>query len=453
MAGDTSTAPRAAAAPAVPTVTDVPGTGAPAPGGGRPRRPLLRRAGSAGGAVAAQLAQAGASLLLQVVALRALGAEGLAVLALVYSGLVLLTALSSGLVGDSLTVLDRRSPRVRAGLVVVAVVVALLGSAGAGAAVRVAGVLGDGGAVVVAAATASFLLRDLVRRWLMAALRFGRVLAVDVLTLLATAGWLLLRSADLGLVDLFAALLAGQLAGLLLALALVPRAERRGAAAWRSPDVPAVLRYGVWRAAQQGVRPGTLVLVRLLVVAAVGTVAFGQLEAARVYAAPAMLVLSGGAGFLFASYAARRADGMRVLLASADRGAVVLVLAAGLTGVVAVVGAPLLGPLLTGGSFGLDLVAVVGWCAYAAAAATLTPYASLAAVGGRHVAVLLVRLLELGVSVGAVALVLALDVGAAWVPLALCLGPLGCALVVRRGLLVPLVARGVPLVPAAGAAR
>ena len=73
-----------------------------------------------------------AGLVLQVAAARLLGAGGLAVFSLVYGALVLVTAVCSGMVGDSLTVLDRHDRGVRAGLHVwTALVSAAAGLAGA----------------------------------------------------------------------------------------------------------------------------------------------------------------------------------------------------------------------------------------------------------------------------------------------------------------------------------
>src|SRR3954468_20877166 len=84
---------------------------------------LVRR--RATGAVFGQVTQAAAGLVLSVAAARFLGAAGLATFSLIYGAIVLVTAVSSGMVGDSLTVLDRHEPRVRAGLHVWAVVVSV----------------------------------------------------------------------------------------------------------------------------------------------------------------------------------------------------------------------------------------------------------------------------------------------------------------------------------------
>ena len=53
---------------------------------------------------------------MQVLALRLMGVEGLAKYALLFGIVVIATAVVTGLVGDSLTVLDRSDPSVRAGL-------------------------------------------------------------------------------------------------------------------------------------------------------------------------------------------------------------------------------------------------------------------------------------------------------------------------------------------------
>src|SRR5688500_5453478 len=127
---------------------------------------LLRRPAS--GAVTGQVTQALAGLVLQVAAARFLGAAGLATFALIYGLVVLVTAVASGMVGDSLTVLDRAAPRVRAGLHVWAVIVA--GGAGLVGALlaAVTGVVPGWAAAVLGLAVVAFVLEDTLRRVLMA---------------------------------------------------------------------------------------------------------------------------------------------------------------------------------------------------------------------------------------------------------------------------------------------
>ena len=49
-----------------------------------------------------------------------------------------------------------------------------------------------------------------------------------------------------------------------------------------------------------------LTAMRIFVVVVAGTFAFGELEAARVYTAPTLLIVNGIGGFLFATYAAKK---------------------------------------------------------------------------------------------------------------------------------------------------
>jgi O-antigen/teichoic acid export membrane protein len=68
---------------------------------------------SGGGAVTVQLIIAGGSLILQAIATRTLGAAGYGTYAVLYSILVLLLAVQTSWVGDSLTVFDRFDPRIQ----------------------------------------------------------------------------------------------------------------------------------------------------------------------------------------------------------------------------------------------------------------------------------------------------------------------------------------------------
>src|SRR4051794_7583590 len=77
---------------------------------------VTARRRSAAGAVVAQFSQAAASFLLTVAAARYLGSAEFGVLALLVGALVLGTAVMTGFVGDSLTVLDRYDARIRTAL-------------------------------------------------------------------------------------------------------------------------------------------------------------------------------------------------------------------------------------------------------------------------------------------------------------------------------------------------
>jgi O-antigen/teichoic acid export membrane protein len=379
-------------------------TGAMALTPSRPR-PSLRSRAPAAGALVAQVAQALGNFVLQVLAARELGASGLGVFAFMFGALVMATAVSTGLVGDSLTVLDREDPAVRAALWRIGWLVVALSSVAA-LLVGGAGVSASVG-VLFATAMATYMLADLTRRLLMARLRFWALAVVDFVALLA-AGLVLGVSAlvgEVGLGHFLAALTASQLTVILLGVRRLPRTERRrpvrGWGDWR-----AVMRYGTFRAIQQFVRPTALNAARWLVLVAAGTAAVGELEVARVFVAPAMLLVQGLGSYLFASYAADRGVGIARLRGRADRAALAMVGGAVVVGAGAVLVLPVLGPVLSAGEFRVSPLAALGWACYAASCAAVMPYGSLAAVRGRQLAVLVVRLVDAAVSLLLVAVFL-----------------------------------------------
>jgi O-antigen/teichoic acid export membrane protein len=403
---------------------------------------LVRRPAS--GAVAGQVTQALAGLVLQVAAARYLGAAGLATFALVYGLVVLVTAVSSGMVGDSLTVLDRGDPRIRAGLHVWSVLVA--GGAGliGGAAAAVTGVVPGWAAAVLGLAVVVFVLEDTLRRLLMANGRYWALPAVDMTSLVGALAALVICAAagELTLTSFMVALLVGQTAAGVVAWVWAPAADRpRGP--WRAPDLCVVWSFGIWRAAAQMIRPGLLTGLRLVVVAAVGAAAYGPLEAGRVYTAPTLTVVAGLGSFLLPHYVAiGRAGGharpMTRALRSADRVALGLAGTVAVISLAAVVLQPVVEPLLTGGKYSMPVLAVAGWGAYAVAGAILLPYSAVATVQRRQRRVLGFRLLEF-VALGAVALlVTAVHGGERWAPMTLAAGPLLAAVAVRQAVLRPL---------------
>lgn len=359
------------------------------------------------GAVAGQLTLALESFLLQLVAARTLGAEQFGVFALLFGSVVMATAISSGLVGDSLTVLDRHDPVLRSALARTAAGVLLVaGLAAAGGAWAVG--LGPAVAAALAVATVAFLAADLGRRLLMATLRFWPLVLVDGLGLAAAMGAVGAAAAlgSVGLADLLLAMGVGQGVACAGALACVPSAER-SRPAHHPGGVDRVLGYGGWRAAQQLVRPTLLNATRWLVLVAAGAAAVGQLEAARLLVAPALLLVQGVGSYLFATYAADRADGVAPLLRRADVAATALLGGAVAVTALVALALPLLGRVLVPG-YDLSTLAILGWGVYAASCAAVLPYGSLAAVRGRQAAVLGVRVVDGLVSLAAVAAALLL---------------------------------------------
>jgi O-antigen/teichoic acid export membrane protein len=401
----------------------------------------LRRA--AAGAVLGQVTQAIAGLVLQAAAARYLGAAGFAAFALGYGLVVLATAVCSGLVGDSLTVLDRTEPRVRAGLHGwAALVSAGAGAVGAAAAV-LSGLLPVWAGLLLGAATAAYIVEDTLRRLLMASGRFWSLPAVDGTSLLLALVTLVIAGATdrLTLSAFVVALLVGQTGAALMAWWRLPVAERpRGP--WRNPALRTVLDFGIWRAAAQTIRPGLLTLLRILVVAVAGAAAYGPLEAARVLTAPTLVLVAGLGSFLLPHFVAlQREKPPATTLRTADRVALGLVVAVAGIGALICGLLPWIGPLLSGGRYEVPIGAVAGWAAYAAAGAVLLPYSALATVHRRHRRVLALRCTEFGALAVVLVLVQTVDGGELWAPLALAVGPLLAAAAVRAGVLVPLVRR------------
>ncbi|WP_395104400.1 hypothetical protein [Actinomadura sp. SCN-SB] len=149
-----------------------------------PRRPGgagrgLGRAGrllsSAGGAVTVQFVTAGGSLVVQALAARNLGADGFGAYALLLSVLVMITALQTSFVGDTLTVFDRFEPRIRGALLL-----SVAGTVAAGTLAGAAVAVGLGVAVPVGAALfALWLLNETGRRIFTARGEFWRLAAND----------------------------------------------------------------------------------------------------------------------------------------------------------------------------------------------------------------------------------------------------------------------------------
>jgi O-antigen/teichoic acid export membrane protein len=391
------------------------------------------------GAVAGQVTLALGSFVLQLVAVRALGASGFGVFAMLFGAIVMATAVSTGLVGDTLTVLDRHDPVLRSALARTAGVVLAATVATAVLGGRVLG-LTVLEALAFGLATGAFMAADLARRLLMAVLRFWRLVLVDGLALVATMAVVAVGAATgtVGLATILLALAAGQGTATLVAVLGLPAAERTPPRR-RHGGVRSVVAFGGWRSVQQFVRPTTLNATRWLVLASAGAAAVGTLEAARLFVAPAMLLVQGIGSYLFASYAADRAAPPGRLLRRADRAAFVML--AGATGATAAaaVAVPVLGSLVAP-DYRLSTVAVVGWGVYAASCAAVLPYGSLAAVRGRQAAVLGLRVADSALSLAVVGLaLLVLDVPAAVTPWLLAAGSFAGGALCRRVLLVPLV--------------
>ena len=165
------------------------------------------------------------SFLLQIIAVRELSAAGLGVFALLYSCVVLSTAVTTGLVGDSLTVLHRHETDVRGGLQTVALGIAVIGGLAACLISGLTGLIEWDLAPLFGLATSIFVREELIRRMLMASMKFWFVVAVDATCLIVTATWLTVfkvLDGQLVMRDLLSSLVVAQLCGLLVGVGLLP---------------------------------------------------------------------------------------------------------------------------------------------------------------------------------------------------------------------------------------
>ena len=387
------------------------------------------------GAVAAQFSQAFGSFILQLLAARTLGLKDFGAFAVLVGGIVLATGIMTGFVGDSLTVLDRSDRRIRAGLQAWCLALAAGTFVVSAVLAERSGLADLSTALVFGAATAAWVVEDTVRRLLMATLRFWSVVAVDLSHATVALSWLTvahLMAGKLTLMDFMIALLLGQTGAILVGLVRTPAVERT-LVTWRGAAFGAVAAFGAWRGLQQGIRPATLTIARSLVLIAASQAAVGRLEAARVYMAPALLVVQGAGSFLLAMYAVNKNTPIRQAVRRADRAAFVLVAASLVLGAIATVSVGWAGPLISGDQYSIDPLAVAGWATFAASVAAVMPYASLAAVRGRQIVVVLLRFADAAISLIAVAAVLWWITGnPSVVPFAIALGSLGGAVFQRR---------------------
>lgn len=395
--------------------------------GQRPARHLPVRGGGgrsqAVGGVAAQATQAGASFVLQILAVRLLGVEGLGIFASLYALIVLGAAINSGFVGDSLTVLDRHEQPVRAALQTWGLAVPLAFGSVLGAGAWALEVLSGWLALALAVAATVFLVEDLLRRLLMATFRFGRIVLIDLSGLAGAVLTLVLvvDRSSLQIGHFFLALAVGQSVALAVAILVLPAEERRWAPL-RGASLGIVARYGSWRAVQQSIKPALLAFVRVAGVGLVGAAAVGQLEAARVYLSPVIVVIGGLASVMMARYAVRRTESLPTLIRSADRSALRIVVASITCLLLALLVQPWAGPLLTGGEFQLPWIALAGWAAYATATGFAAPYTTLAAVRGSQPLVVSLRAVESTAAGLLVVAILFWSGTVVWAPLVLGVG-------------------------------
>lgn len=403
--------------------------------GTRIRRLLQSRAL---GAAVSQLWQAVGSFGLQIVAAWTLGAVGLGLISLSLGVIVLTTALASGMIGDSLVILDRSNPKIRGALQGWALLIVGASAVVAGVAMGFT-VLTPGQALLFGAALAAFQIEELVRRVFMGLMQFWKLVILDSAAVFVALG-IITATALLGGITVgsfFAALLVGQLVGIAVGVAMLPSIERTWAPI-KGSEFRTVGAFGSWRGAQVAVPQLMMTLSRILVTAFAGGAMLGLVEGARILVAPVLLTVQGLGAYLLSSYVRDKALGVVRLRRRAWRASSMLMGAALVVGALVVVLAGPLGHLISGPDFSIERLTVIGWVAYVIASASLQPFASLAAVLGRQRRVFLCRLLDAASTLLLLTAVLAAGVPAAWTPFILAAGLAFGGILVRAIVLAPL---------------
>ena len=345
---------------------------------------FLQRHSNSVAAVLSNAIAAGSSFALQLVAARTLGATGLGRFSLLTAILITVTAVQSGWIGDSLTVLDRFSAPIRAALLrsqQVAVAVALV----VGAAVAAFRITSPGVAIVFGCALALWLLEDSGRRILMARREFWQSVLNDTTYAIAALSFLIgaaVTGHEVTLGTLVWSMAVGSGVATLAVVLQLPSQELVPPSRGTRADMVGLSRFAVWRAAQIGIRPSALFLMRAIIAASFSTAALGRLEAARLLLAPVLVVVNGAGFVLLPTYTDRVRQG--TLDVRKVRNAMVALGALGVAaGAAALLAAGWVGPLVTGGSFEVAPLAVLSWTLLVAGFGAGIP-AGLAVVASGH---------------------------------------------------------------------
>lgn len=386
--------------------------------------------------VAAVLSQglvAGSSLVLQLIALRELGTDGLGAFAVLFGILITINSVQSGWLGDSLTVLDRFDPGIRRALVRSQIaIVGLVFVASTLLSLPVAGV-DTTTAVLFGLAAVAWVIEETLRRLLIARREFWKLVANDAAFALGSfglVGTVLVTGGTFTLETLIVALLAGAILAIGHGVTQLPTAElSRG---MLGPSrMREVASFAVWRSAQVGLRPGSQALVRVIVITAASYEALGQLEAARILLAPVLTIVNGAGVYLLPTYSGQAKAGRRFRPAVPVAMLVVAGLAAAYGAVAMLLRAPLT-DLLTNEAATIPLAALIAWTLYSVGFGAGVPAGNALVARGRSRLAFNVRVVDAAAGV-LLAAVFAMTGLVDWVPLGLAVGTfIGAGLLLHR---------------------
>lgn len=395
-----------------------------APAGPQARAPSAPSAPSGSSArfnlvssVVSQGLVAGASLVLQWIALWQLGRSGLGAYSILNAGwLVVITAVHTGWVGDPLTLIDRHDHRIRPTLFRAAGWGALLAAVVAAAGSWLTAPVPWATALLFGVAMCAWVIEETFRRLMMANFMFRSLALNDTIYGVVAVGVaLVLAYADrITLAGLVAAMLCGSIAAIGAAGLQVPRAEWAVGSSGPS-DWPRLSRIAVWRSGQLTLRPATLLAVRVGIEAVSSAAVLGLFETGRL-AVAAVMTMSNGLGAFALPYFKRRFDAGNLSAGAVIRS---VGLAAG-AGFVALPTMAVMVPLVGAADDGraVPVALFVSWAVFAVASCANTVAVNALAVWGKNRGLFLARILDAAIAVPC-ALALAAAGWVEWVPLAL----------------------------------
>lgn len=394
---------------------------------------MATRSGKPLAAVASQGIVAASSLLLQIIAFRELGPGGPGRFALLFGILITVNSVQSGWLGDSLTVLDRFDPGIRRALIRSQLAILALVFVVTTLAAMPISRIDNSTAVLFGLASVAWVFEETLRRLLIARREFNKLVVNDASFAAGSfglVGFVFATGGTFTLETLVLALLSGAVVAIAVGVSQLPRIELSRGILGPS-KMPEVAGFGVWRAAQVGLRPGSQALARFAVAFAISYEAVDQLEAARILLAPVLTVVNGAGVYLLPTYSDQAKRGKRFRPAVPLAMATVAGLAAAY-GLFALVVREPLANLLTDGSIEVTVVALLAWTAFAFGFGAGVPVGNALVARGRSRTAFTARIVDAGVGVFAAA-VLAVIGWVDAVPFGLAAGTaIGAALLLRR---------------------
>lgn len=401
---------------------------------GAPDQSRTATVARASGAIVGQGIQALTSLLLQVAAAQLLGPADYGLYMIVVGLLITLSAVQGGLY-DSAVVLERHDRSLHGTIVALQYTAVVVASAAATAIGLRWGLLDGTEALLLGLMVALWILEESGRRRLLADLRSWALVANDAMyatAALGTLGVLLAAGVGPSIAVFVVATCCGSLVAFLLAVAQLPKGTFRAAVAHVSAGrARAVLRFAAWRSAHELLRPLSMTLARVIVVATLSAAALGRLEAARLLVAPAQVLISGAGAFLLPFFARELSQPRDVLRHRLHLATAAMIGATAAVAVPALVLAEPLQELIVGDGYDVNRAAVAGWALFALAWAAGVPAGSLAIARRQARAIFWLRVVDNVVGL-VLAAVLVSRFSATTVPFAMAAGAsLGFALVWR----------------------